>query len=229
MDDNTLKRNRTKSDEQEIRANLQGSQLEVRDNGDGKMRLAGYAVRFDTPADVGGRFIETIARNSFTTTLREDDQFLLRDHDISRLLARKSAGTLSVRQDQFGVFFEAVLPDTELARDTFEHVKLKNIRGCSVGFYIKDQEWSEDEDGNLTRLVKDVRCFEFTLTPSPVFDTTSVDIRSVREQLTKRDEDDDDDEDEGSGICPECGQRIPDKEDEATRAANLSLLLRRLR
>ncbi len=180
----------------EIRTTLQGSQLEIRE-AEGQKKLAGYAVVFDTPTFIGSRdYIETITPGSFTRTLAEEDQLLLRDHNAERLLARRSAGTLTLKQDKIGVAFEAVLPDTELGRDTYENVRLGNLRGCSFGFRVRDQDWDFDADGNLTRLIKDVQCYEFTITPWPAYDDTSVDVRSIRAKLSAKRDDGDGDEDD---------------------------------
>jgi HK97 family phage prohead protease len=178
----------------ELRTTIQGSRLEARESAEGEKRLAGYAVVFNSPANIGGAFFETIAPGSFTQTLRNDDQIMLRDHKSELLLGRRSAGTLALTQDQRGVAFEVTLPDTELGRDTYENVRLGNLKGCSFGFFVRDDEWNQDASGNLTRIIKDVRCFEVTLTSLPAYDSTSVDVSNVRANLTKRDDDDDNDE-----------------------------------
>jgi len=183
-----------KKQSRELRTTIQGSQLEIR-QAQGGRTLAGRCVVFNQPANIGGAFLETIAPSSFSQTLREDDQIMLRDHRSELLLGRRSAGTLTLSQDQIGVTFEVSLPDTELGRDTYENVRLGNLRGCSFGFLVRDDEWSQDAAGNLTRLIKNVQCFEVTLTSMPAYDSTSVDIRSVRARLAKRDDDSGDDDD----------------------------------
>jgi len=185
----------------ELRTTIQGSQLEIREVQGGRT-LAGRCVVFNQPANIGGAFLETIAPSSFSQTLREDDQIMLRDHRSELLLGRRSAGTLTLSQDQIGVTFEVSLPDTELGRDTYENVRLGNLRGCSFGFLVRDDEWSQDAAGNLTRLLKNVQCFEVTLTSMPAYDSTSVDIRSVRAKLNRSvDEDDDSEDDDESDVC----------------------------
>lgn len=223
----------------ELRTTILGSRLEVREQKDGKKKLRGYAVVFNSPANIGGSFIETIAPGSFTKTLREDDQIMLRDHKSELLLGRRSAGTLSLTQDKTGVAFEVTLPDTALGQDTYENVRLGNLKGCSFGFFVRDDEWSQDGLGNLTRIIKDIQCFEVTLTAMPAYESTSVDLRSVRSKLRKKsddddlgllddDNDDDDDDSDGdddeqrcdcacencqAGNCDECTDTDCDDED----------------
>jgi len=243
--------------QKELRTTLQGSRLEVREQ-NGSKTLAGYAVVFNSPADIGGSFIEYIAPGSFTRTLKDDDQVMLRDHRSELLLGRKSAGTLKLWQDSTGVAFQVTMPDTTLGQDTFENVRLGNLKGCSFSMVVLDDEWSQDASGNLTRTVNDLRCAEVTLTAFPAYEATSVDIRSIRAKL-KRDSNDDgtcdpdspyDDADNDDaekrrectcdcdacedGNCDECSDPFCDSEDcdecpMQTRSAHAELLIRRLR
>jgi hypothetical protein len=89
------------------------------------------------------------------------------------------------------VAFEVTLPDTENGRDAYENCRLGNLKGGSFGFVVRDDDWSQDSQGNLTRVIKDVQCFEVTLTAFPAYDKTSVAIsRSARAKLrSKRDDD----------------------------------------
>ena len=223
----------------EVRSTLHSSQLEFRESPDGSKILKGYAVVFDSPADIGD-FTEYIAPGAFTRTLKDDDQVMLRDHRSELLLGRRSAGTLKLWQDDKGVAFQLTVPNTSLGQDTYENTRLGNLRGCSFGFYVRDQKWSQDANGIVTRTVLDVQCFELTLTAFPAYEATSVDIRSVREALNKgeqpkrtrseNDEDetdcnpdspdydpdnDDCDEDERDCSC-ECASCVADDCDECT-------------
>jgi HK97 family phage prohead protease len=192
-----------KSSKPELRSTLQGSRLEVREQ-NGQKKLSGYAVVFNSPADIGGDFTEIVAPGAFTRTLKEDDQVMLRDHLSQLLLGRRSAGTLSLRQDNTGLAFEvSPLPNTTLGNDTYEDVRIGNLKGCSFGFFVRDDTWTQDADGKLTRVLKDIQLQEVTLTAFPAYDSTSVDVRSIRaKRLTKSELKRNDD---GCDCdCPEC-------------------------
>jgi HK97 family phage prohead protease len=195
----------------ELRTTIQGSRLEVREQ-NGTKKLAGYAVVFNSPADLID-FTEIIAPGSFTRTLREDDQVMLRDHKSELLLGRVSAGTLKLTQDDIGLAFELTVPNTSLGQDTYESVRLGNLQGCSFGFLVRHDTWKQDGNGRLTRIIDDVMCMEVTLTAFPAYEATSVDLRSIREKLkkcSKRDLDDDDDD-----YRPECDPDAPDYDPDA--------------
>lgn len=197
----------------ELRTTLEGSRLEVREQ-NGNKRLTGYAVVFNSPADIGGDFTEIVSPGSFTQTLQEDDQVLLMDHESSLLIARKSAGNLKLSQDDIGVRFDATLPNTELARSVYELVRTGTLAGCSFGFTIPQggDKWQQDSSGNLTRYLNTIKCWEVSLCTFPAYDTTSVDVRSIRakmkadpdEDIDLDDSDDDDAELRCDCQCQEC-------------------------
>src|SRR5665213_291414 len=207
---------KTKSSKPELRSTLKGSQLEVREQ-KGVKKLSGYAVVFNSPADIGGDFTEIVAPGAFTRTLKEDDQVMLRDHLSQLLIARKSAGTLILRQDKTGLAFEvSPMPSTTLGNDTYEDVRNGSLTGCSFGFFVRDDTWTQDADGKLMRVINDIKLVEVTLTAFPAYDSTSVDVRTIRaKRLTTKSQDDDpdseDDLDSEEGPddscdcdCPEC-------------------------
>ena len=78
-----------------------GYTLEIRTKG---RRLEGYAATFGTPADIGGRFVETIAAGAFSQSLRsKKDVLALVDHDPGRVMARTRSGTLRLSEDSRGL------------------------------------------------------------------------------------------------------------------------------
>jgi hypothetical protein len=79
---------------------------------------SGYAAPFNSPSDIGGQFIESIAPGAFSRALRDrhDVRFLV-NHDPSLLLARTANGTLSLKQDAVGLHFRAQVPNTQAGND----------------------------------------------------------------------------------------------------------------
>jgi uncharacterized protein len=198
---------------QELRSTIHGSQLRASQTQDGSRVLRGYAAVFNSPTNIGGLFTEQIAPGAFSRTLAEDDQVMLRDHKSELLLARRSAGTLTLTQDNIGLAFQVTLPNTSLGQDTYENVRLGNLKGCSFMFIPREEDWSYDTSGNLLRSLIDVQCAEVTLTAFPQYDSTSVDIRSVRSKLAQRDDSDDDSEDDD--YRPECDESSDDFDEDA--------------
>src|SRR5438105_1066478 len=88
-------------------------------------KIGGYAASYGTPTVIrdgmGREFTETLTQGCFDRSLKErPDVRLFRDHDPARLLGRVQAGTLKVWSDEYGLAFEAELPDTEEGRAVAE-------------------------------------------------------------------------------------------------------------
>src|SRR5690606_31412235 len=103
--------------------------VEIRAKG---RRLEGYAATFNNPADIGGRFVETIAPGAFATSLRaKGDILALVDHDPGRVLARTRSGTLRLAEDARGLAFDLDVPDTSAGRDVLALAERGDLGGMS--------------------------------------------------------------------------------------------------
>lgn len=157
---------------------------ELRALDDQTRRLSGYAATFGTPTKIrswSGEFDEVISVGAFGETLRSGaDVRLLVEHDPRSLLARTSAGNLTLTEDQKGLRFEVTLPDTQLGRDTYEHIRVGNYKGMSFGFRPVKTRTQYDDKGRLRSVTLDsVELREVTITSMPAYPKTSVAVRSL--------------------------------------------------
>ncbi len=67
----------------------------------------------------------------------------LRDHEMSRVLGRSSAGTLELEEDDVGLRYEISLPDTVDGRDVAVLVGRGDITGSSFSFRVDEGEENE--------------------------------------------------------------------------------------
>lgn len=136
--------------------------------------LYGYAARFDVPTNLGD-FSESISPGAFTRTLASKEAANIRaiyEHDGRALLGRAGSGSLRLHEDDVGLAFELDLPDTQLGRDVATLVKRGDLSGCSFGFIAQGESWEGE-----TRTLKDVDLLEVTITATPAYDATSVQVR----------------------------------------------------
>ncbi|CAM3291694.1 HK97 family phage prohead protease [Vagococcus fessus] len=171
----------------EVRASTQN--LQAID--DDKKVIEGYAVVFGSESqllfeDDGTPFVETISRNAFEN-VDMTKVFALYNHDYSKILARSDAGNLELKVDDIGLWFRANLPDTTLAKDVYEDVRVGNVPACSFGFTVADDTWGNSNDGILKRTIKKIASLrEITLTPYPAYEsTTAVATRSYQDLENK--------------------------------------------
>ena len=78
-------------------------------------------------------FTESIRKGAFSRTIREDDVRALYNHDPAAILARNRAGTMDLSEDDIGLRTVIRLPNTQLGRDVYENVRLRNLSGMSFG------------------------------------------------------------------------------------------------
>lgn len=151
--------------------------LEIRTKG---RRLVGYAATFNNPADIGGMFQEMIAPGAFSTSLRDKaDVLALVDHDPARMLARTRSGTLQLSEDDRGLAFDILLPNTQAGNDVLALAERGDLGGMSFGFTALD----EHRDGDMREL-RSVELHEVSVVLAwPAYDGTVVDARSHARNL----------------------------------------------
>jgi HK97 family phage prohead protease len=142
-------------------------------------KIEGYAATFGAFADLG-TFRETIARGAFTRTLASDTEIVcLFNHDDSLLLGRRSAGTLTLEENDIGLKFSCLLPDTSVARDTYANLKAGNLRECSFGFFADGEQWTKLPDGTPLRTLTSVKLFDVSVVTMPAYQGTSAVARNI--------------------------------------------------
>jgi HK97 family phage prohead protease len=160
---------------------------------DGPPIFTGHAAVFDTRTAIGNPlkwgFYEEIAAGAFTKTLSEGDARFLVDHDTALLVARESAGDLSLAQDKVGLAVQAEL-DTELSyvRDLVRNLEKRRITGMSFGFYVVRDEWTtepvETSDGQEVeveiRRILEVRLLEVSAVTFPAYEETDAALRALQ-------------------------------------------------
>lgn len=142
--------------------------------------IGGYAAVFNSPADIGGHWIEVIAPGAFAETLRSGgDVLALYSHELERLLGRRSSGTLRVVEDAKGLAVEIDLPDTSDGRDVAVLVERGDLKGMSFGFVVTHDEWDETQEPPR-RTIHAVDLREVTVTATPAYEDTELGMRSLQ-------------------------------------------------
>lgn len=139
-------------------------------------KLEGHAAVFGIPAAIGG-FTETIRPRAFRASLLnpKSDVLALMDHDVTKLLARTSSGTLRLAEDGKGLAFSLDLPDTQLGRDVLALAQRGDLGGASFGFRVKDEAWPAKDQREL----RAVDLVEISIVHAfPAYSATTVTARS---------------------------------------------------
>ena len=116
---------------------------------------------------------------SLEKTIKQDDQLCLWGHDSMYVLGRKSAGTLDLRVDDKGLYFEVIPPNANWAKDLVESVHRGDINQMSFGFTVYDEKWIQDketikEHGMPIREILGINLYEISIVSFPAYSQSSV-------------------------------------------------------
>jgi HK97 family phage prohead protease len=162
------------------------SEVRAAQQSDGTVRMSGYAAMWDREAD-GLPFREVIKRGAFADSLgRGDDVFLLVNHDTDQLpLARRSAGTLSVAEDDMGLHVTAELdPANPRAAELASALERGDVDKMSFAFRVAADGSTKTEDG--VRELRALDLYEVSVVTWPAYNATSVGLRSADDDLHLR-------------------------------------------
>lgn len=180
----------TMSNDIQLRARVTELRMAQGDEANQNRTVEGYAVVYDDWTTIGDNwFREKIAPGALTNVLQGSDIRLLFNHDTSQLLAREKSQTLSVREDQNGLYFTATIPESR--NDILEMIKRGDLDECSFAFRVGKQKWTfADETEGITideRVIEEISAIpEITLAPFGAYKNTSVGMRSQEMALEER-------------------------------------------
>ena len=162
----------------ETRALTTPLELRAAAEGDSGKTATGYAAVFRTKTDVAGIWTEEFLPGAFTSSLQTRDVLAVHSHDTGRVVGRMKAGTLSLREDDKGLWFENALPDTSDGRDLGVQIGRGDIAGMSFAFRSRKEEWDETVSPPH-RTVIEADLYEITYTAMPQYQDTEVGLRSL--------------------------------------------------
>jgi len=161
--------------------------IELRADGD-VPKIVGHAAVFNKLSLNLGGFRETIELGAFENAIGESDIRSLFNHDPNFILGR-SPDTLSVREDDVGLFTETTPPDTQTVRDmVLEPMRRGDLTQMSFAFRIDQggDDWFEDDDGRLVRTIKKggvKELFDISPVTYPAYPDTDVAVRTLHDML----------------------------------------------
>lgn len=152
---------------------------EIRAKEDGQAPvIEGYAALFNVLSQDLGGFKEKIRPGAFSKTLGEADVRALLNHDPNYVLGRNTRKTLTLKEDDTGLWTETNPPDTQWARDLMVSMKRGDIDQMSFGFRVIRDEWTEQPFGIQRELVE-LQLFDISPVTFPAYLQTSVGVRSI--------------------------------------------------
>ena len=142
--------------------------------------IAGYFAVFNNPTELWPGCIEQIAPGAFASSLGLDVRALI-DHDTRLVIGRTVAGTLTLREDDTGLYGEIKINEHDSdAMNLYARVQRGDVSQCSFGFDIVAEDYVVSPDGQTcTWTIREVKLYEVSVVTFPAYDATSVSARAA--------------------------------------------------
>ena len=148
---------------------------------DGLMKVGGYINVTERESEMlyskrkRKWFKEVMKRGVFQRAIEKAREIpLLFEHNWEKCLATTGDSTLTLKEDNVGLKFEAIIED----RSVYEQVKSGAINSCSFGFRALE-EVVEPIDSRLERrFVSDIELLEVSLVSNPAYVGSLAEVRA---------------------------------------------------
>lgn len=164
------------------------TQFSTREDGDGSMHIVGYFAVFNSNYEIAPGMTESVAPGAFSRSLAANDIRALINHDTTLVIGRTKAGTLTLREDEHGLWGDILVnPKDQDAVNAYERVKRGDVDQCSFGFDPVSEETETRADGSVHWTLRDVELYEVSICTFPAYAETNIQARSAqREDLRAR-------------------------------------------
>ena len=144
--------------------------------------IEGYFSVFNSEYPLWEGASEIVKPGAFTNSVSGDVRALI-NHDSSLVLGRTKAGTLTLRQDERGLWGSIRINRDDVdAMNLYARVQRGDVDQCSFGFDIERETFVDLGDGRCRWEIEKVNpLFEVSVCTFPAYEGTSVSAR--RQQL----------------------------------------------
>ncbi|WP_242305733.1 phage major capsid protein [Bacillus cereus group sp. BfR-BA-01451] len=150
---------------------------------DGSLFVSGYVNKTEQLSQPLGRkqkFVEKIERGTFTRALQQGNEIhFLAEHDNEKILSSTRNGSLSLREDDQGLYMEARISDTSWGRDYHQLIQDGLLINMSFGMQVLNDTWTERDDGTLLRSISDLVLSEVSVVRNPAYIQSNIQARSI--------------------------------------------------
>lgn len=166
---------------EKLELRLQEPSLETND--ENEMIVSGYVNKTNQWSQVLGqrnKFVERISKGAFKRAIERAKEIrFLAEHDNEKILASTKNGSLTLREDETGLWMSAKITDTSWGRDYHTLIKDGIIENMSFGMRVTKQKWDKRNDGISERTVYDLELTEVSAVKNPAYIQSTLNARSI--------------------------------------------------
>lgn len=165
------------NDRQQRQVRCTAQQFATRE-ADNDLYIEGYFAVFNSEYQLWADASEVIKPGAFTDSISGDVRALI-NHDTSMVLGRTKAGTLSLRQDERGLWGSVrINREDGDAMNLYARVQRGDVDQCSFGFAIKRETFVDLGGGKYRWEIEEVDpLYEVSVCTFPAYEATSVSAR----------------------------------------------------
>ena len=151
--------------------------FQTREAEDGKRYIEGYFAVFGAVYPLWDGAIETVDPGAFDLVADRDVRALT-NHDTTLVLGRTTAGTLTLRVDDRGLWGSIEINERDQdAVNLYERVRRRDVTQCSFGFDILEELREERADGVTAWHLRKLKLWEVSVVTFPAYEATGVEAR----------------------------------------------------
>lgn len=156
------------------RTSVINAEFSTREEGSQKM-IEGYFIVFNQETELFKGFYERVSPDAVKDI---SDVRALYNHNTDLILGSTQSGTLQLVKDEYGVKGTVIINENDSdAVNAYERIKRGDIKGCSFGFGIVNEQYTEREDGTTLATLKDINLFEVSPCVFPAYPQTAINAR----------------------------------------------------
>lgn len=155
---------------------------------DGLMKVGGYINVTERESEMlyskrkRKWFKEVMKRGVFQRAIEKAREIpLLFEHNWEKRLATTGDSTLTLKEDNVGLKFEAIIED----RSVYEQVKSGAINSCSFGFRALEEAVEPIDSRLERRFVSDIELLEVSLVSNPAYVGSLAEVRAYEEETAE--------------------------------------------
>lgn len=144
-------------------------------------KIEGHAAVFNKRTELYPGVWEEVAPGAFREAIHSEDIYALWNHDPNNVLGNTGARTLFLSEDETGLRYQIIPPETTLGKDLTILIKRGDVRKSSFGFNIDDEKVTRlDEGKGVLRTILRVKpLFDVSPVTYPAYKQTDVHVRMI--------------------------------------------------
>lgn len=167
-----------------MKMELRFQNVELQTNKGDLLTVSGYVNKTNQLSNVLGvskKFREKIAKGAFARAIKRTnrDVDFLAEHNSKLILASTRNGSLTLLEDDEGLYMSATIAPTSWGKDYYELINSGILKNMSFGFRTIKDSWKANSDGIYERTIEDLELYEVSVVKDPAYSQSTISARGI--------------------------------------------------